>query len=99
MQDILERRSEPRTPVSYEARFSAVDTERNSSRGPEAMAIMVDVSSKGFGMLTPFKLERGLLVVMERIGDEQLPGLGVVIWSREVNSHYRIGCVRPRYYE
>jgi hypothetical protein len=98
MQDILERRSEPRDLVSYEAMFSAVDTERNRSRDSGALATIVNVSSKGFGMLIPFQLERGRLVIMERTGDEQLPHFGVVIWSREVNSNYHIGCVRPHYF-
>jgi hypothetical protein len=99
MEDFMEKRSEPRIPVSYEVRFFAVDTERNSSKDPRALATLVNTSSRGFGMVIPFQLERGRVVIIESKGYEDIPHFGVVMWSRAINDKYRIGCIRPHYYE
>lgn len=82
-----ERRRHPREPVSENIKFSLTVHEFLEAKRIEAEGNIVNKSESGLCLKTHFPLESGHVLIINN------NEIGVVRWSRKVNSHYLAGII------
>ncbi len=88
-----EKRRAPRRQVEFNVKFAFTDFEFRTPVRVEAEGQIVDVSEKGFGLVTNCpKLQRGHVITILKDGQEDVPEYGVVKWIMKMDdNYYRVG--------
>ncbi len=83
-----ERRKAPREPILENVTFSLNIHEFLETKRVEAEADIINKSEGGLCLKTPFPLEPGHVLIINN------NEIGLVRWSRRVDSHYIAGIIR-----
>ena len=86
-----ERRRFTRKPVKVEVRYTVTDLQTTYASVVEAKGTIVDISSKGFGIVTSYPLKKGHVITIREGKREGLPDYGMVRWSDSHNNLIRAG--------
>jgi hypothetical protein len=86
-----ERRMAPRKTVDYDIRFSVTNIEFGIPFRVEAEGKIINLSERGFGLLTTYPLQKGHVITIKHDGDQNIPSYGLVKWIRKLNDHYQVG--------
>lgn len=91
MKNSSDKRRQGRQAASETVRFSVVGSfsgQKEYPPQPEKAGTIVDTSEHGLGILTDTPLEPGMLL---RLDGSTGPVVGVVMWTVDMGSRYRIG--------
>jgi hypothetical protein len=89
---MTEKRSVPRRPVSLTVEFKVAEMELGQATWVESKGTIVDISEKGFGMITPHSLQEGQVIMIKKSkNNTEIPLFGLVKWIQKQNDYYRAG--------
>ncbi len=57
----------------------------------EAEGKIIDISEKGFGMITTYPLQKGHVITIKHDGSQNIPQYGLVKWIKKLDDHYKVG--------
>jgi hypothetical protein len=87
-------REHERTPFVTPIRYSVTALDFQELKKNQNIAVSVDISNGGLGIITDFPLEQGHVLTFEdmiRINKIILKKAAVVRWTGKINSKYRAG--------
>jgi len=89
---MAEKRSVPRRPVNFMVEFKVAEVEYGQAIWVESKGTIIDISEKGFGMITPHSLQKGQVIMIKKEKhNTEIPLFGLVKWIQKQNDHYRTG--------
>jgi hypothetical protein len=88
---MIEKRKAQRRSTNLNIEFKVAEIEFGEATWVMAKGIILDISDKGFGIITSHPLQRGQVIMIKKSENTKIPLFGLVKWTKEQNDFYRVG--------
>ena len=88
---MIEKRRAERRPANFNVEYKVGEVEFGQSRWIVSNGTIVDISDKGFGMITPHLLQKGHVIMINKDKNPEAPLFGLVKWIEKKNNFYMAG--------
>ncbi len=88
---MIEKRKAQRQSTNLNIEFKVAEIEFGQATWVMATGEILDISDKGFGMMTSHPLQKGHVIIIKKGEKAKAPLFGLVKWIEKKRNLYRVG--------
>lgn len=86
-----EKRKSIRRPTDLDIEFKVTEVQFRQSTKILSQGKIIDMSDKGFSMITHYPLEKGQVITIKAESHDNIPKFGLAQWTEHINGVCRAG--------
>jgi heptosyltransferase-2 len=96
---VRDSRIASRQPVNFNIEFSVTRENLIYPSGVYAKGTIVNISEKGFGLITDYPLKKGHAIKIKHSGNKCVPLYGIVNWNARFTDSFKVGLSIKEHYD